>query len=271
MITLNGYELSIDDPEGVLAETVNQYLATALLRDQAVIPTAISSQRPDRKSLYRPSLPLPNYSAPPHPPRVSTLWWPTGAARWARGYFLCSQTNFLQLLTSLGAQEQQVTLPSGQTIPELFGGINGPLTLVLDDQDSGTSITAEQMYLLCPRPITNTTGTNDDDVYLLPLVDARYYWQFVNFGILPEGNEQWLEWADLFTQLGQQLGVTINYDAPAPNYFKADEDCFSRDLENAAVLLDAVAHSLGQRIVVQLDGRVESQSQPTAFGIYQDL
>jgi len=169
-------------------------------------------------------LPLPNYPKVP-PLRVNQLYWPTGAARWARGYFLCDFEVFTTL--SLGIDQ-----------PREFKAV------VSDEQ----SFVAE-MYALHPRTVSNTRKSKEN-LYLVPLVDERYFWQFRNFGTTAITT-----WNALFTSLETQLDIAILSTNPGwpttrvhADYLDPDHLTLNRKYDNAAVILDAVVHSVNQRI-----------------------
>lgn len=241
MITYAGVELCYEDPDGVITAWIEKFLPLEDLADQSWPPAALVSQRSSARSRYEPgvNLTLPNYPEPPRR-KLSTLYWPTGACRWARCYLLAAGNDVVQVLGKLSG--------------------NSPQSLVLSDQDNGSSITAS-MYLLPPRKLTAALG-GDDSLYLLPLVDGRYYWQFRNSGDLHVTTSS--AWADVFAQLSSQLGATIAYDAINGAYGIPDPDELHRPIENLAMLLDAVARSVGQVIVVELDGTVRSLGWSTS-------
>lgn len=191
-----------------------------------------------------------NYSPPP-PPRLNSLYWPTGATRWARGYFLATE-------------EQKNKIVEFAHSP----GGNTSLKLKWGDKDHATELEAS-MYLLPPRLISrpNPKGkTPSEWLWLLPLVDVRYWWQFRHTDDLEISDST--SWANVFTTLGTQLGVTVSVPTSAVSaYLKPDPYDFTRRYENAAVMLDAAALSIGKRIVRYLDGTVRAESASDADAI----
>ncbi|MGH7744878.1 MAG: hypothetical protein ACREQ5_08730, partial [Candidatus Dormibacteria bacterium] len=120
---------------------------------------------------------------PPAPKmRLNTLWWPTGAARWGRFYGLIDGNSLEELTSSM-------------PVPK-------PLALVINDPTNDTEIIAERMWMLQPRklnPIEAVADTPYVDLWLLPLVDDRYYWQMIAYNLLI--NPIVTTWRDLFTLL----------------------------------------------------------------------
>ena len=125
--------------------------------------------------------------------------------------------------------------------------------------DPGATQLLAQMSCLPPRPIT---CVDDEKLYLLPLVDARYWWQFehVDLSITAASTT----WANVITSIGTGIGGTITVGTVSADYFRPDPTELTRKYDNAALLLDAVAHTLGMRVVVTLAGAVSLQSFATA-------
>ena len=146
-------------------------------------------------------VPVPNYSAD-RTPRLNTLIWPTGASRWAYGLFLATKT----------------------VINQLSYGEAKTLEMVAENQDQKHTKVRASMYALAPVQLScvevEFDGTAAEQLWLLPLVDARWYWQWRNTGSISVSSSS--TWADVISSLGSQLGVSItttirpNYDTP-PN------------------------------------------------------
>tara|TARA_B100000749_G_C18450038_1_gene475923 strand:+ start:1140 stop:3401 length:2262 start_codon:yes stop_codon:yes gene_type:complete len=204
-----------------------------------------NSRTGDRGDAYV-GLPLPNYPKVP-PLRINQLYWPTGAARWSRGYFLCTYSDYLSLIVEIDQ-------------PRKFKAI------ISDTQ----SIVAD-MYLLPPRqvsidPLALSRGDRKR-LMLLPLVDERYFWQFRNFGPASIST-----WNALFASLETQLGITIlstNVGWPTTRadaaYLDPDHLTLNRKYDNAAVILDATVHSLNQRICRDPSGFIYSRDWPDSI------
>lgn len=158
----------------------------------------------------------------PDPPtlKVNTLYVPTGASRWSVGMFLVDQAG----MEKMGLAETANWGKAGR--------------LVLDDWSG-------DFWPLQPRPLTSVDG---NQVYLLPLVDERYWWQFVNAGELEVTDST--TWQDLITTLtGKVLTTALTITDISDDYGRPDPVELTRRHENVAVLLDAVAFSVGRRWV----------------------
>jgi hypothetical protein len=244
MITLADIPLTLDI-DGEVQKWLDSYLPLDEMQDQAG-SVSLRTNRPQTQSGNVPGvgLTLPNYPEPPKP-KLNSLYWPTGASRWARGYYLAHQSQLTPILQNASTN-------------------NTYLTLVLSDEINSLSITAK-VYLLQPRPLSAAwpgAPVNVDGLFLLPVVDERYFWQFRNSGTLAVTNTT--QWEDVYSTLQSQLGVTIAVDSIPGQYQQPDIQELSRKYENAAVLLDAVAHSCGQRIVRQPDGTVSAVNTTTS-------
>lgn len=225
MISYAGITLLQTDPEGKLQAFLDRWQdleETPVFGERAI---AVESVRNCTRSDLRcgVGLPTPNYS--PEPKRkLNTLYWPTGASRWATFYGL---TNLAGL----------------QAIYAIMGSSNVPATLRISDDDNVLT----SMFLLPPRKISS-------DLFILPLVDQRYWWQAIHVGAL--ALDRTTDWSDVFGAIETALGVSINQDAIDANYLVADWYEFQRQYQSIPVLFDAAASSVGQRVYVTFAGTV---------------
>ena len=95
MITLGGLPLLIPDSDGELlrwqeafqnSEYYNDFCEPSF-RDSSRYATMYSSGKDELP--YGVGIPIPPYTAAPAP-RINQLYWPTGAGRWSRGYFMAN-------------------------------------------------------------------------------------------------------------------------------------------------------------------------------------
>lgn len=190
----------------------------------------------------------PNWPSPPAP-KLNTLYWPTGAARWAWGLFLATQTQVTAILATMGVSSGGVNLNDSAG------------DLILRDDEGGVEVKAEGMHLITPRPISVPgVSATDEALWLLPIVDDRYFWQWADLGAIDAADvlDTASTWSDLWTLIEGALGKTITRDAVSADYFQPDPREFAREFQNLALLLDAAAASNGQRIVRKLDGTIRS-------------
>jgi hypothetical protein len=186
-------------------------------------------------------LPVWNWPDPPAP-RLNTVYWPTGATRWAYGLFLVTRATRDRLFARLHSSN---------------GNAAGTLSMGDDLDGGGLSPYSMDMYMLNPRPVSSMA--TDDDLWILPLVDERYFWQYRSVEDLEVTTAT--TWATLFGTLGTRLGRTVAVTPSiAAAYLKPDPTEFSRRYDNAALLLDAAAASVGRRVVRRVTGVVTLES-----------
>lgn len=231
-ISYAGYDLLLDDPDGAIQSWIDTWHALDEIRPvqetmarRGNFATHTKGQKNGR------GLPIPNYPAPP-PVRLNSLYWPTGAARWATFFALCDAETGAAIQEIYKAAAAQASSQS-TVIPKL----------ILNDGETTLEI---EMHLLSPRIVTVAPAEGEQvakQLWILPLVDDRWFWQFMNVG---DGEVN-------LTTIQAALGRTINVTAPAADYVEPDWLELNRSSENAAVLIDAFAHGFGQRFVRRFD------------------
>lgn len=260
-IRFAGVDLLLEDPEGELAEWLNHHLSIDDLRMYGVQPV----------SRYDNSLPIsyPNFSLPPLM-RFNSLYWPTGASRWAFGLFLCTTTQLEAILEKIDVESpapmsaSTVVLNKPEQLvlvePDFFSTPIKEDDFTLDPNDKVALSTS--MYALPPRPITPTAYP--EGLWVLPLVDVRYFWQWRHTEDFDEGaGGACGDWDDLFTGIEDVLDVDptgLTWESVHDSYGQPNTVWVKRHLSyaNAAVVFDAVSFSVGQRVARWIDGRVYS-------------
>jgi hypothetical protein len=235
MLTFCGVPLSIADPEGQVQAWIDVYRPL----DNLLCKPASYREGRDREQGHwghAVGLPVNNWRLLPPAWRVNTLWWPTGASRFAVGLFLATKISAAKIAALVGA--------------------DGSGTLKIGD---GQRTISPTMYLLPPRPIG--CGAASNPVVLLPLVDRRYFWQWAKAGDFLIGPSS--TWATIRTQITTNLGVAVTASDPS-GYPAPDWSEFDRWYENPALLLDGYASSVGQRFVAALDGSYRLETWETA-------
>jgi len=189
--------------------------------------------------------------APPHywprgPVRPGVLRWPTwGASRFATAHYLCNET---ALAAIHGA-----------------GGGMQFLPLVLDD---GTTSVQTDMWLLPARPLATGAAQDDigEDLYLLTLVDDRFFWWFrpgaFTGAVLTASVSQ------LYDAIALALGIEIAYPLDGSRDVTPDPSLSVWDYEPLPLILDQVAAVVQHRIVCGLDGSVEAVNVDGAQALY---
>jgi hypothetical protein len=248
-LTFGSANLLLEDPDGRAARFLESYLPV-----QQLVTRLTPTWRTDRRDLPHCTgrgfvgLPTPNWPAPPTP-RLNTLYWPTGATRWAFGLFLIDGKQWDALRTDIVGEE---------------GTLNSSQTLSIREQDG--EVIEGPMYALPPWQVGPTVMRSaaddgqDDRLFILPLVDQRYWWQFV---AVPEFEPS--DWDAAFDQLGSALEIdNFAWEAVEEAYGRPALRELHRPWENAAMLLDAVAATVGQRIVRQVNGDTYAENPTVA-------
>jgi hypothetical protein len=234
---------------------------------------------------------VPPLATPPPSLRLNRLVWPTGASRWAYGYFLAVSSQLEVILDRCHGSARDRNNPG----------------LLRVGTTPGCEKVETQMYLLNPVKISGldqTTAYEFDSplghlraqaVYVLPLVDERYFWwqRFVRDVSIPQRESDTTDsdyidpdsWSDLIHRLLKELGVP-----PAKRvHANADEEWISQHMIRGVwdntwdygyhpgwplvsllevpipVALDAICGSCDRRVVRQFDGTVHVQNHQAAY------
>lgn len=250
MITYADQPCLLEDPDGKLRAWFERYWDWDDLRVTGATPSAclqnrIGGRRDIDNSV---GMPVVNWPEPPRL-RINTLYWPSGATRWS----IC------------------LLLVDGAHLDTMLGNLsyNGSATLRLDDGVTSHGDPASSageaptyfdatMYPLRPMRISYAP-TAAEELWLLPVVDQRYFWQFRNVGDVEVENYTIPSWTDLWDYLRPYVtatGGTFTVDTVSSSYPYPDKVELSRYYENLGVFLDAVAWSIGMRVVADLDGSI---------------
>ena len=110
-------------------------------------------------------------------PMLNYLYYPTGASRWTEGWFLVDDDSLDTIRTATNLDSPSSPL---QAATFKFSG----------DADVQTEFETD-LFPLTPFPITANSAL--ENLWILPLVDERYNWQFQSFRVasgnpLPDDN-----------------------------------------------------------------------------------
>lgn len=188
--------------------------------------------------------------------RVSQLFWPCGAARWAVGRFLTTGDNLKKIRDKVA--------PSGNyKADDLILDVQPEKDNAGGQQQIGTQskVIKAKMWLLPPRPLAGflanieQTGA-ENDLYLLTLVDERYWWQWQGTTITES-----MSW-----QSAANKGpVSVDLGMVDPDHFALEPDSgLYLNKENAALALEAVLYNVGRGLVVKFDGAYSAQTWEAA-------
>lgn len=167
-------------------------------------------------------LPKPIYSQPLDF-EFNTLYWPTGAGRWGMFVGLADKSRALDVLAACTDQD-------GHPVGKL---------LTIGD---GTNTVSVTMFCLGPRYLVGT-----EELVALPLVDARYYWQW-----LAVEDYTPADWDAAFAD----LPITVTAPTVDAAYGIPDTESLHRYTAAVPGLIDAISHSVGARFVATPSGYV---------------
>ncbi len=174
--------------------------------------------------------------------RLNTLRWPHDASRFATGFFVAS-----------GDQ-----LKSIRKVVYKYGSVEAaPLTF----SDAGTTVTTD-MWMLPPIPLSQANP--QAEMYLIPLVDERYWWWGISVDLVVlEGSTLW---TDLYDAIAVYLDIDIDVD-PVNSAYGVPVAQYQTGARPLPLVFDAIAFSVGQRVVRYLDGSVAAQNPATSDAI----
>lgn len=170
--------------------------------------------------------------------RVGDWFYPNGACRWSVFRGLATSTMAKQMLAITGGTST-ARFYMRQVPSTPYAAADALYTL------------ESYLYMLPPRPL-GELGGSFDGLYLITLVDERYYWQNTPVSLRVTKDTTW---QGLINELATALNVTIAAPTIAAAYSKPEPDSqLWTNMENAAVLLDAIAFNLGKVVIRNLDG-----------------
>lgn len=237
MISYGG--IPLDEPEPGISAWVEQQLALSEIPEWSV-PTWPGP----RRLLWAAT----NPNQPP-PIKLGRLFWPRDASRWAS--FYCLVTDYQ--LASIRKQAYPVS-NANQYVS---------LPLVISEGNTTYQVSTN-LWMLPPRPlaqIVTPASQNLDQLYLICLVDDRFFWWEKAAAIAISGGVT--TWATLFAAIATGLGITLTTDTISANYVYPSTDLVS-NYEYLPPLLDACCASVGHRLVRSLAGVVTTQQATTA-------
>jgi hypothetical protein len=186
---------------------------------------------------------------------INKFYWPTGACRWAYGHFLADAywTDKIRdaAFTSTGA------------------GPSVPIRLKMDSPGAENDETLDtKVYLLPPSPLSAVPVDEENhtvnNLYLLTVVDERYYWWYKATPLLQFDQTNGETWINAFQKVSDSLGTTVQVDTISSSYLRASPQ-LNMSYEVLPPWFDALAFNVGQKVVRLYDGTVKTQNFSTAY------
>lgn len=167
-------------------------------------------------------------------------YYPYGASRWSvfRGLATSSMAKAM-----LAATQGRLALP--------FILKQSPISPNNQQNAVAKYTVTSNMFMLPPRPLGETGGSMDG-LYLITLVDDRYYFQGTpaTLKVTPGTT-----WSNLLSTLASALGINLTIPVIPSVYGLPNPDSqLWTNQESAPALLDAVAYNLGSQIVRNYNG-----------------
>lgn len=237
-------------PNADLIEELDRLLPFAFIQDKAPLPNFISRNMAGLARRWP-------VDVKPQEIRIGEWFYPSTATRWSVFRGLATSAMAKAMLAAVNAVTPTFTgVRSGTFIMKA-----NPIAPYHNDGDQNSYTLESEMYMLPPRPL-GELGGKFDGLYLITLVDERYHWQYNPVSLhVPPGTT----WLSLITQLGTALGVSITTDSINSSYAVPEADStLWTNMENAGLLLDAIAYCLGCTVVRSLSGSYTIQSPSSA-------
>ncbi len=181
-------------------------------------------------------------------PKLGDFYYPIGASCWSIFHGIATAED-------LAAIEKAIWSTGSAYMPGTPGQADGSGQFVMRDERGSVST---RLFLLPPKPIAGSAG--EPSVYLITLVDDRYFWQFTyTYPIhchATGGSDDQGSWSNLINWLMSQTGNgAIHFATPDPVYGVPEPDsALYSDGESVAALLDACASNIGGAVVRAFDG-----------------
>lgn len=170
--------------------------------------------------------------------RTGEYYYPATASRWSsfRGLAMSSQVAEMrnQVGNSCLGTFKVVQIP------------DSPRTRKI-----ASSFTIEtSLYLLPPRAVAE--GGTGEGLFVVTLVDERYYWQFELVNVTVDSSTTW---SQVISAIASELGISVTFTTIDQVYGSPNSDfpSFNRPVR-ASTLFDLVADSIGRVLVRNLDG-----------------
>jgi hypothetical protein len=190
--------------------------------------------------------------------KLNRLYWPSRASRWAYGHFLCNSDS----VATISAD----AFPQGQPYQQLLFSIGNP------ESNQGTINAGEtfnaMMYMLPPTPLSGIRGLTGmtQSLYLITLVDERYFWWWQNFG--NQTISSTTTWMSLLTIIQGILNAGNPTPTPAwtidpinSAYLGPSVQAYSIPYEPLPQIIDSICDNIGMRFVA--NGLPNNNGVPT--------
>jgi len=186
---------------------------------------------------------------------LGQLYWPVGARRYAAGFFLVTSENLEKM--------PKFDVSGNPDNADEFGGIrasvnhprNGYRSKSLYIRTNANEATFD-MWMLPPRPLFNSYKKKG--LWVLPLVDDRYWWWYHTAGTF--SFKSCTTWEDLYKNILGGLGYatqSITVDTIDRKYLFPNKAFLSSSQETRLpILLDAIGRSTNTKLILKHDSSI---------------
>ena len=260
--------------------------------DAFFAPQPVANRLWDRRSLPTTSYGSPGEIFPGHVQiqerpalRLNQLYWPNGASRWSEMFVVMAWDDMRSLVRQTW-QDSDFGRAWRSWVPAYTGVRPACVELYYPQPEHSQAYWARRLplYVESVRVLGNDNifGNSPSTAFaLVHLVDVRFYWQHIGFGCSPSGRpvataapdpfyclprrgrETPVTWELLLQEIADQLQTYISYHDHEWNYDPSPDE-FCRPGVNVAHLLDAIAVTLGARVIKQ-PSSVELSTATRAF------
>ncbi len=194
---------------------------------------------------------FPNYPDLP-PARINQIVVPTGATRWSYGLFMVTTAQKDLILEESAANDNKLTVEFGA--PENWKAAG------YGEETAFKPNLTLTMSPLPPRPMTpdDLAEAETEDIqnlWLLCMVDQRYWWQFKNVDLIED--QEFTDIQSIVDYLNLQMGTTIELSCASSGHSEIPDIAASNNYENAAVVLESLAWHIGCQLVPELNSADE--------------
>jgi len=246
MIKIGNTVVGLQDPDGKIDQIVQRFHSTELARYFCPSVTTVCQRGSNLLYTNYPELPA---------PKINQIVVPTGATRWSYGLFLANTSMKNAILaegnqSGNGLRVQFSTEDSFRPEVEPLGG-RPAISFSL------------YLYPLNARPLSprfdvgDVSGNAVQDLWLIPMVDRRYWWQFKTVGSL--SSEAIADSSELFAYFEQVsecffkiVGLSTAYADYLPDILAEN------DHENLALAIESTCWHYGLQLVPELNSTSDS-------------
>ena len=184
--------------------------------------------------------------------KLSTLIWPTDLSRFSTALYIATTAQLKQILTTVDASK-----PRAAALLKIGSSISVPMSLLEPVQITGAPVNpvtlagavANSVQAVGPQSAT-------DGLWLLPLVDSRYY--LISGVTYSEPTQTtWQTWLEA---VHSSCGITCTVHAVSSEFLIPGQLYYPQgNTPGITMLADSAATTIGRRYVRQLTGAFELQ------------